>query len=119
MTRAEPVLPAQARRGGHRARQAPLARGGASDPVHGDAILAKRNTGTRKEDARLVIALGPGFEAGRDCHLVIETNRGHDLGRIIVSGSAEPNTGVPGRDRGSHGRARPEGARRGNVRDEP
>lgn len=61
-----------------------------------DAILAKRNLGTRKHEARLVIALGPGFTAGVDCHLVIETNRGHDLGRIIVSGSAEPNTGVPG-----------------------
>lgn len=61
-----------------------------------DAILAKRNTGTRKADASLVIALGPGFEAGADCHLVIETNRGHDLGRILVAGSAEPNTGVPG-----------------------
>jgi xanthine dehydrogenase accessory factor len=43
-----------------------------------------------------VIALGPGFEAGRDCHLVIETNRGHHLGRIIPSGAAEPNTGIPG-----------------------
>ena len=43
-----------------------------------------------------MIALGPGFTAGVDCHLVIETNRGHDLGRIIASGSAEPNTGVPG-----------------------
>ena len=61
-----------------------------------DAILAKRNLGTRKDEAALVIALGPGFEAGGDCHLVIETNRGHDLGRIIVSGSAEPNTGIPG-----------------------
>lgn len=61
-----------------------------------DAILAKRNLGTRKEDAGVVIALGPGFTAGVDCHLVIETDRGHDLGRIIVSGSAKPNTGVPG-----------------------
>ncbi len=61
-----------------------------------DAILAKRNLGTRNDEARLVIALGPGFTAGVDCHLVIETNRGHDLGRIIASGSAEPNTGVPG-----------------------
>jgi xanthine dehydrogenase accessory factor len=61
-----------------------------------DAILAKRNTGTRKDDAPMVIALGPGFVAGADCHIVIETNRGHNLGRIIVSGGAEPNTGVPG-----------------------
>lgn len=61
-----------------------------------DAILAKRNLGTSKDEAPLVIALGPGFTAGADCHLVIETNRGHDLGRIIVCGSAEPNTGIPG-----------------------
>lgn len=61
-----------------------------------DAILAKRNLGTSKTEARLVIALGPGFTAGTDCHLVIETNRGHDLGRIIACGSAAPNTGIPG-----------------------
>jgi xanthine dehydrogenase accessory factor len=61
-----------------------------------DAILAKRNTGTRLMDAPLVIALGPGFVAGSDCHLVIETNRGHDLGRIIVDGCAQANTGTPG-----------------------
>jgi len=61
-----------------------------------DAILAKRNLGTRKDEANLVIALGPGFTAGADCDLVIETNRGHDLGRIIASGCAAPNTGIPG-----------------------
>lgn len=61
-----------------------------------DAIVAKRNLGTRKNEARLVIGLGPGFTAGEDCHLVIETNRGHDLGRIITSGSAEPDSGTPG-----------------------
>jgi len=61
-----------------------------------DAILAKRNTGTSIRDAPLVIALGPGFEAGRDAHFVVETNRGHNLGRLLTSGSAEPNTGVPG-----------------------
>lgn len=61
-----------------------------------DAILAKRNLGTRVTDAPLVIGLGPGFEAGVDCHLVIETNRGHRLGRIIEQGCAEPNTGMPG-----------------------
>ncbi len=66
-----------------------------------DAILAKRNLGTRRDEARLVIGLGPGFTAGEDCHLVIETNRGHDLGRIIASGSAEGNTGIPG-DIGGH-----------------
>jgi len=68
-----------------------------------DAILAKRNLGTRKDEARLVIGLGPGFSAGEDCHLVIETNRGHDLGRIIASGCAEPNTGVPGNIAGHTG----------------
>jgi xanthine dehydrogenase accessory factor len=61
-----------------------------------DAILAKKNTGTHISDAPLVIALGPGFEAGRDTHLVVETNRGHYLGRLLAEGSAEPNTGVPG-----------------------
>jgi xanthine dehydrogenase accessory factor len=61
-----------------------------------DAILAKRNLGTTPEEAPLVIALGPGFEAGVDAHFVIETNRGHDLGRILASGNAEPDTGVPG-----------------------
>jgi xanthine dehydrogenase accessory factor len=61
-----------------------------------DAIMAKRNTGTRITDAPIVIALGPGFTAGVDVHAVIETNRGHNLGRVILSGSAEPHTGVPG-----------------------
>lgn len=61
-----------------------------------DAILAKRNLGTRMDMAPLTVALGPGFVAGRDVHYVIETMRGHDLGRIIASGSAAPNTGVPG-----------------------
>jgi xanthine dehydrogenase accessory factor len=61
-----------------------------------DAILAKKNLGTRMKEAELVIGLGPGFSAGDDVHMVIETNRGHDLGRIITSGSAEANTGLPG-----------------------
>lgn len=61
-----------------------------------DAILAKRNTGTSIGDAPLVIGLGPGFTAGKDVHAVIETQRGHDLGRVIYNGSAAPNTGVPG-----------------------
>lgn len=77
--------------------------GGIAPEVVIDAILAKRNTGTRKDDAALVIALGPGFEAGVDCHLVIETNRGHNLGRLIERGSAEPNTGVPGEIAGRTG----------------
>ena len=61
-----------------------------------DAILAKRNLGTAMDEGRLVVGLGPGFSAGQDSHLVIETNRGHDLGRIIIDGAAEPNTGIPG-----------------------
>ncbi|GAP13654.1 selenium-dependent molybdenum hydroxylase system protein, YqeB family [Longilinea arvoryzae] len=61
-----------------------------------DAIMAKINTGTKIEDAPLVIALGPGFTAGVDCHAVVETNRGHHLGRVIEHGSAEPDTGQPG-----------------------
>jgi xanthine dehydrogenase accessory factor len=61
-----------------------------------EATISKRNTGISKEDAPLVIALGPGFEAGVDAHVVIETNRGHNLGRLIRQGPAEPNTGVPG-----------------------
>jgi len=61
-----------------------------------DAIIAKRNTGTRITDAPIVIGLGPGFTAGEDVHAVIETNRGHNLGRVILSGSAEPDTGIPG-----------------------
>jgi xanthine dehydrogenase accessory factor len=61
-----------------------------------DATLAKKNLGTSIKDAPLVIALGPGFEAGIDAHFVVETNRGHRLGRLIMEGSAEPNTGVPG-----------------------
>ena len=61
-----------------------------------DAILAKKNLGTNKGMAELTIALGPGFIAGEDVDAVIETMRGHNLGRIIRSGSAMANTGVPG-----------------------
>ena len=61
-----------------------------------DAILAKKNLGTTKEMAPLVIALGPGCTAGEDVDVVIETKRGHNLGRVIRSGSAVPNTGIPG-----------------------
>jgi xanthine dehydrogenase accessory factor len=65
-------------------------------PVVVDAIMAKSNTGTRRSDARLVVALGPGFTAGQDCHVVVETHRGHNLGRACWQGSAEPDTGQPG-----------------------
>ena len=61
-----------------------------------DAIMAKRNLGTQVNDAPLVIGLGPGFAAGKDVHIVVETNRGHDLGKMILKGTAEPDTGIPG-----------------------
>ncbi len=61
-----------------------------------DAILAKRNLGTKITDAPVVIGVGPGFTAGVDCHAVVETMRGHTLGRVIREGSAIPNTGIPG-----------------------
>ncbi|MBQ9421795.1 MAG: molybdenum hydroxylase [Lachnospiraceae bacterium] len=61
-----------------------------------DAILAKRNLGTKMTDAPVVVAVGPGFTAGMDCHAVVETKRGHTLGRVIYEGSPIPNTGIPG-----------------------
>jgi len=61
-----------------------------------DAVMAKRNTGTRITDAPFVPALGPGFTPGVDCHAVIETQRGHNLGRVLWDRPAEANTGVPG-----------------------
>ncbi len=61
-----------------------------------DAIMSKRNTGTRLNDAPTVIALGPGFEAGQDCHAIVETRRGHNLGRVYYHAAAEPDTGTPG-----------------------
>ncbi|NJN97886.1 MAG: hypothetical protein HC875_29320, partial [Anaerolineales bacterium] len=74
-----------------------------------DAIIAKVNTGTTLHDAPLVIALGPGFTAGQDCHAIIETNRGHWLGRVIYPGGgpggdgrAEANTNIPGQIKGQN-----------------
>jgi xanthine dehydrogenase accessory factor len=61
-----------------------------------DARLAKRNLDTTIDDAPLVVALGPGFTAGRHCHAVVETLRGHRLGRVLWEGSAAPDTGTPG-----------------------
>jgi xanthine dehydrogenase accessory factor len=61
-----------------------------------DVILAKKNLGTKITDAPVVVAAGPGFTAGVDCHAVVETMRGHYLGRVIYKGSAQPNTGIPG-----------------------
>lgn len=61
-----------------------------------DAILAKRNLGTSREMAPITVALGPGFAAGVDVDAVVETKRGHSLGRVLYRGSAIPNTGIPG-----------------------
>lgn len=61
-----------------------------------DAVIAKRNLGTRMDMAPVVVAAGPGFTAGVDCHAVVETMRGHYLGRVIYDGSALPNTNIPG-----------------------
>ena len=61
-----------------------------------DAILAKKNIGTRLNDAPIVIGVGPGFTAGLDVHAVIESKRGHYLGRVLMSGKAFPDSGVPG-----------------------
>ncbi len=69
-----------------------------------DAILAKRNLSTHITDAPVVVALGPGFTAGVDCHAVVETSRGHNLGRVLLEGNAEPNTGSPGSVGGESGR---------------
>lgn len=61
-----------------------------------EATLSKSNSGVTMYDAPIVIALGPGYEVGVDVHAVVETNRGHNLGRVYLSGCAEPNTGIPG-----------------------
>jgi xanthine dehydrogenase accessory factor len=61
-----------------------------------DAIMAKRNLGTKKTEAPFVIGVGPGFSAPSDVHAVVESNRGHNLGRVIYDGAAEPHTGIPG-----------------------
>ena len=62
-----------------------------------DATLAKRNLGTNKDMAPITIGVGPGFNAGQDVDIVVETSRGHDLGRLIFEGYAKPNTGIPGK----------------------
>lgn len=61
-----------------------------------DAILAKKNLGTNRDMAPITIGVGPGFSAPEDVDVVVETNRGHDLGRLIFNGEAEKNTGIPG-----------------------
>ena len=62
-----------------------------------DAILAKRNLGTSRDMAPVVIGVGPGFTAGEDCHAAVETMRGHTLGRVLYRGAPIPNTGIPGK----------------------
>ena len=61
-----------------------------------DAVLAKRNLGTHLTDASCVVGVGPGFLPGRDCHAAVETQRGHDLGRVLWDRAPASNTGVPG-----------------------
>lgn len=61
-----------------------------------DAIMAKRNLGTNRGMAPITVGVGPGFEAGMDVDAVVETKRGHDLGKVIYKGSAEADTGIPG-----------------------
>jgi len=65
-----------------------------------DAIMAKRNLGTNRSMALRTFGLGPGFSAGIDVDIVVETNRGHHLGRLIYDGTAQPNTGIPGEIQG-------------------
>ncbi|GAI03500.1 unnamed protein product, partial [marine sediment metagenome] len=60
-----------------------------------DAIMAKRNLGTKITDATLVIGLGPGFQAGKDVHVVVETNNSESLGKVIFEGEAEKDSGIP------------------------
>jgi xanthine dehydrogenase accessory factor len=79
--------------------------GGAEPLAVVDAIIAKKNIGMHKDMAPITVALGPGFEAGRDVHAVVETMRGHNLGKVLYSGAAMANTGVPGVIKG-YGRER-------------
>jgi xanthine dehydrogenase accessory factor len=72
-------------------------------PIVVDARMAKTPLDTTIKDAPLVIGLGPGFAAGANCHAVVETNRGHNLGRVYWDGSAEPDTGQPERVQGVAG----------------
>lgn len=65
-----------------------------------DAMIAKKNLGTGIGMAPLVVGVGPGFTAGVDVHCVVETKRGHRLGRLLTKGSAIPNTGIPGMEMG-------------------
>lgn len=81
-----------------------------------DAILAKKNLGTHRDMAPITIGIGPGFEAGVDVDFVIESNRGHDLGRVIEKGSASANTGLPGVIMGYSGERVIRATATGNIR---
>jgi len=61
-----------------------------------DARMLKANRGTCREQAPVVVGLGPGFQAGQDVDFVVETQRGHELGRVLLEGAAQPDTGIPG-----------------------
>lgn len=89
-----PELPGHISDNRTRMREEPKVRRAVSVMI--DARMAKRNIDTRIDQAPLVIALGPGFESPVDCHAVVETKRGHGLGRVIWKGRAHPNTGSPG-----------------------
>ena len=82
-----------------------------------EATLAKRNVGVGITDAPLVIGVGPGFTVGENVHCIVETNRGHNLGRVLYSGSAEPDTGIPGDIVGMNARyGSDQSRRRGSAR---
>lgn len=81
-----------------------------------DARLAKRNLGTSRDDAPFVVALGPGFDASDDCDAIVETMRGHGLGRVIWRGPAAPNTGIPGEIGGESGKRVIHAAHDGDLR---
>jgi xanthine dehydrogenase accessory factor len=70
------------------------------DQVQPDVVVDARMMNIAPQEgkglATLVIGLGPGFVAGENCHAVIETNRGHHLGRVIWSGPPLEDTGTPG-----------------------
>ncbi|MEA1940047.1 MAG: selenium-dependent molybdenum cofactor biosynthesis protein YqeB [Candidatus Caldatribacteriota bacterium] len=80
-----------------------------------DAILAKRNLGTRKGQAPLVLGLGPGFTVGKDVDVVVETKRGHYLGRVIYKGKAESDSGIPGEIKGESVRRLLRAPAEGNI----
>lgn len=65
-----------------------------------DARMLKKHVDYNLNSKIMIIGLGPGFIAGKNCHAVIETNRGHFLGRVIWEGEPQMDTGSPGRIKG-------------------